>query len=274
MVNPNGTPFGERILVKIKVPGAEEKPTMVPPTATPVPTGQPTMAPAPVIDYLNVSSETVQQGDLLVVSWSFSGESLLSVRLTRTNPDGTLTALYGGADVDLQGEYEDLMINPGTYSYTLNVSSEFGGTTVKTVVVNVTSSGYGADLKGFEWTLVTFINPEKPDEELAPINGTELTVVFNFDGSVTGSTGCNPFNTTYDILGSDTISISDRLAIGQAICEQAITEQEALYLDLLVIIKEFEVRGDELVLRAENSDPTQDDVLDIFTYQKRFMSSG
>ena len=139
MVNLKGIPFGERIWVKITVPGAVT-PTAAQPTATSVPPVQPTSAPAPVIEYLRVSSDSVQQGDVLVVSWSFSGESLASARLTRTNPDGTLTPLYGGADVSPHGEYEDLMMDPGTYSYTLTVSSEFGGTTVQTVVVNVTSN--------------------------------------------------------------------------------------------------------------------------------------
>ena len=139
MVNSKGTPFGERIWVKITVPGAVA-PTSAPPTATMVPPVQPTLAPGPVIDYLNVSSDTVQQGDVLIVSWSFSGEDLASARLTRTNPDGSQTPLYGGADVAPQGEYEDLMMDPGTYSYTLSVSSEFGGSAVRTVVVNVTSN--------------------------------------------------------------------------------------------------------------------------------------
>lgn len=82
-------------------------------------------------------SDTLNQGDLLVVSWSFSGVDLASARLTRTNPDGSETPLYGGADVDTHGQYEDLMMNLGTYTYTLAVSSEFGGTTIGTVQVNV-----------------------------------------------------------------------------------------------------------------------------------------
>ena len=136
MVNKNGMPFGERIWVKITVAG-EVQPTTLPPTATSVPPVQPTKPPEPLIDYLTVSSDTVNQGDLLVVSWSFSGVDLASARLTRTNPDGSETPLYGGADVDTQGQYEDLMMDLGTYTYTLAISSEFGGTTIGTVQVNV-----------------------------------------------------------------------------------------------------------------------------------------
>ena len=128
MINKDRTPFGERIWVKISVPG-EVKPTKVPATATPVPD--------PIIDYLNVSAETVNQGDLLVVSWSFSGVDLASATLTRTNPDGTETPLFGGADVDPQGQYEDIMMDPGVYSYTLIVSTESGGSETAAVQVTV-----------------------------------------------------------------------------------------------------------------------------------------
>ena len=93
-----------------------------------------------MIEYFSASPEILVQGDLLVVSWSFSGEDLVKARLTRTNPDGTQTPLYGGADVEMQGEYEDLMMTPGTYTYTLLVGSEFKGTTVQTLVVEVTSN--------------------------------------------------------------------------------------------------------------------------------------
>jgi polar amino acid transport system substrate-binding protein len=128
MVNKNETPFGARIWVKITVEG-NAKPTTAPPEATKVPD--------PIIDYLNVSAETVNQGDLLVVSWSFSGQDLASARLTRTNPDGTETPLYGGDDVALQGQYEDLMMTAGNYTYTLNVSTEFSGSQTATVQVAV-----------------------------------------------------------------------------------------------------------------------------------------
>jgi hypothetical protein len=57
--------------------------------------------------------------------------------LTRTNPDGTKTPLYGGADVEPQGQYEDLMMNLGTYMYTLNVSTESGGSETATVQVTI-----------------------------------------------------------------------------------------------------------------------------------------
>ena len=267
MVNANGVPFGERIWVKITVPG-NVPPTAPPPTATLVPPVQPTLAPGPVVEYLRVSKDTIQQGDPIIVSWSFSGKGLLSARLTRTNPDGSRTLINNGADVAPRDQYEDLLVNPGLYSYTLNLASEFGSTTVKTVVVNVTPRP-GVELQEIEWKLVRFINPVKPDEILTPLDGTELTIKFSANGSVSGSTGCNPFRTTFELLDANRIKISDQLNTGQALCDQAVTGQEALYMDLLIILDAYEIRGNQLVLKAQNPDPAQTGMLDIFTFQRR-----
>lgn len=149
MVSANGTPFGERLWVKIRVPDDDGntpvQPTSVPPTETSVPPTQPapvqpTLDPGPVITEFYSDSGSVQQGELVVIYWSFSGEGLASAKITRTNPDGSQTPLFGGADVDFQGQYEDLMMDPGVYTYTLNVSAEFGGTASQSVVVNVSSN--------------------------------------------------------------------------------------------------------------------------------------
>lgn len=137
MVNGHGVPFGERVWVKITVPGAPA-PTAVPPTATSVPPVQPTLPPTPVIEYLTVEPATVQKDGTVLVSWAFSGQDLALATLTRTDPDGTLVPLYGGADVPSPGTYDDMMKTPGTVTYTLKVDSEFGGSNVLTVIVTVT----------------------------------------------------------------------------------------------------------------------------------------
>lgn len=138
MVNGQNIPFGPRVWVRIRVPGAEPPPTAIPqPTA--IPPVQPTLPTAPVIDYFQSSANSLSQGNVITLSWSFSGQSLASSRLTRTNPDGSQTPLYGGADVTSPGSYDDLAGYAGIYTYSLSVSSEFGGTTVKTLSVTVNS---------------------------------------------------------------------------------------------------------------------------------------
>ena len=140
MTNGQRAAFGTRVWVKIKVRGNEPPPTAIPqPTAVPPVAVQPTLAPPPAItiDYFTASANSVSQGDLVTVSWSFSGQGLSAARLTRTNPDGTQTELYGGADVDFQGAYDDILMDVGTYTYSLSVSTELAGTVVKTVSVQV-----------------------------------------------------------------------------------------------------------------------------------------
>ena len=57
--------------------------------------------------------------------------------LTRTDPDGSVVELYDGGDVPLSGSYTDMPTVPGNVTYSLVVSSEFGGTAVESVVVLV-----------------------------------------------------------------------------------------------------------------------------------------
>jgi polar amino acid transport system substrate-binding protein len=268
MVNANGTPFGERIWVKITVPGAVQ-PTPVPPTSTPVPAATPTVPNAPTIEYLNVSSVTISQGDLLVVSWSFYGESLVRARLTRTNPDGTQTPLMGGIDVQIQGQYEDIMMFPGTYSYTLVVDSEFGGKAVKTVVVNVSPAVPGNPLQDVEWVLSWLVNPIRPDVLIPPLDGTELTIIFNSDGSVSGTTGCNPFNSTYVTFEPSGIDIDDNFIIGQALCPENVMGQQDLYLDLLRDVEQLELTDNGLILKARNIDPNINEYINVFLFERR-----
>jgi hypothetical protein len=122
MTNAQNTPFGTRVWVEIVVP------------APPAP--QPTPA-APSIEYFTGPQSAVQVGEVISLRWAFSTTDVVSAKLNRINPDGTVTALYGGADVSTPGTYEDLAVTPGTYTYSLSVSTEFGGTQTATVVVGV-----------------------------------------------------------------------------------------------------------------------------------------
>jgi len=124
MVNSQNVPFGTRVWVEIVVPA----PVQPSPQPTPV---------APSIQYFTGPQSAVQVGEVITLSWAFSTQDLASSKLTRTNPDGSVTALYGGADVPTPGTYEDLAAAPGTFTYTLSVSTEFGGTQTATVVVGV-----------------------------------------------------------------------------------------------------------------------------------------
>jgi hypothetical protein len=120
MVNGQNVPFGTRVWVQIVVKAPSE------PAPTPV---------APSIEYFNGPS-SVNDGEVIHLEWAFSQQDLVLARLNRTNPDGSVTALYGGEDVSTPGTYDDLAVEPGEYTYHLTVSTEFGGT--QTATINVT----------------------------------------------------------------------------------------------------------------------------------------
>ena len=124
MVNAQGTPFGTRVWVEIVVPAPQE------------PAPQPTPV-APSIEYFTGPQSAVQVGEVIILKWAFSAQDVVSAKLTRTNPDGSVTALYGGANVPTPGTYEDLAAYAGTFTYTLSVSTGSGGTQTATVVVGV-----------------------------------------------------------------------------------------------------------------------------------------
>jgi hypothetical protein len=109
--------------------------TPPPPTLTPQPTA--TQSQAPVISYFTSSSNSITIGNTIILSWSITGQDLTQSRLNRTNPDGTITPLNNGGDVPLVGTFPDQPPTTGKFVYTLSVSSEFAGTTVKTVEVMV-----------------------------------------------------------------------------------------------------------------------------------------
>ncbi|HJS18584.1 MAG TPA: transporter substrate-binding domain-containing protein [Anaerolineales bacterium] len=124
MVNGQNVPFGTRVWVEIVVPSS--------------PGPQPTPA-APSIEYFTGPASVVAQGEVIILEWAFSTQDVVSAKLNRTNPDGTVTALFGGADVTSPGTYEDLAAVPGEFTYTLSVSTEFAGTDTESIQVFVSA---------------------------------------------------------------------------------------------------------------------------------------
>jgi polar amino acid transport system substrate-binding protein len=131
MFNGNGQAFGETIWVGIEVPG-EAKPE---PTKTPAP--EPTKVPEqpPTIQSFEVDPGQVFVGECVDLSWSFSGTSIADAWITR-NTETVFT------DIPSSGSEQDCGLSlPGTYVYSLKVSSEFAGTTTRDVAVEVQDAG-------------------------------------------------------------------------------------------------------------------------------------
>lgn len=105
-------------------------------------------------------------------------------------------------------------------------------------------------LEGTDWILDAY-----NDEGGAFVNlleGTEITAVFGEDGNLTGSAGCNTYNTSYQVEGRN-ISIGP-VAITQMMCSEpaGVMDQEAKYLQALETAATFRNFGIVLNLFDDN----------------------
>ncbi|RPJ38276.1 MAG: META domain-containing protein, partial [Chloroflexi bacterium] len=98
----------------------------------------------------------------------------------------------------------------------------------------------GGSLTGKVWEL-----SQLNGKPLAP--GTSISALFAAGGKVGGSAGCNQYSGTYSTAGN-TITFSSPMASTMMMCEQAVMDQEAAYLNALAGAKTYSVQGDQLTL--------------------------
>jgi len=79
------------------------------------------------------------------------------------------------------------------------------------------------------------------------ITGTQLNATFGADGHVSGSAGCNTFNGSYTVEGSN-LSIGP-LATTRRACPEPIMQQETAFLNALGATTVFELTAERLTLR-------------------------
>ena len=117
---------------------------------------------------------------------------------------------------------------------------------VEIVVVPVgggAQAGPALTLTGAVWTLTAL-----GDEGILP--GITIIAEFTEDGKLTGNSGCNGYNTTYEVDG-DNIEISDMIAGTAMACPDPIMKQERAYLTALPTAATYVIQGNELVLRDD-----------------------
>ncbi len=104
-------------------------------------------------------------------------------------------------------------------------------------------------LTGTTWTATGYNNGKGGVISLA--GGTKITAVFHEDGSLTGTAGCNSYNTTYTIDGNN-IAIAETIATTNMACAEDVMQQEQAYLAALPQAATYTIRGDKLELRDAN----------------------
>ena len=101
--------------------------------------------------------------------------------------------------------------------------------------------GAGEDpLAGTGWILDT-LNGDPVLAEAA------VTLNFGADGTLSGSDGCNQYNTTYTISGSR-LTVSEPIATTRMACPDPIMQQGSAYLEALSNAATYETQGDKLTL--------------------------
>ena len=103
----------------------------------------------------------------------------------------------------------------------------------------------GGTLTGQVWALTSLAGK-------APIENTGLTIQFNTDGTVGGSSGCNQYSGTYTASGSS-LTINTPLASTMMMCAEPVMIQESAYQAALATVKAYTVSGDKLTLYGPNN---------------------
>jgi heat shock protein HslJ len=108
------------------------------------------------------------------------------------------------------------------------------------LALSACSSGSGEALTANLWMLSELNNQ-------APLPDAAITAEFGEDGKVSGSSGCNNYNTTYEVSGNK-ITFGEQSAMTMMACPDPVMEQERVYLETLTAAATFEIVDDELTL--------------------------
>ena len=96
----------------------------------------------------------------------------------------------------------------------------------------------GGDLTSQVWGLTALLGQPL-------VSGTGISAQFTADGKVSGSAGCNQYAGKYTTSGSS-ITFDPSIMSTAMACEQAVMDQEQVYLKMLPEVKTYEVKGDQL----------------------------
>jgi heat shock protein HslJ len=106
------------------------------------------------------------------------------------------------------------------------------------------------ELSGTSWEATGYNNGRQAVTSV--LAGSTITAEFGKDGNLSGNSGCNSYNGTYKVTGSQ-IEIgplaSTRMACGDPV---GVMEQEAQYLAALESAATYQIEGTRLELRTED----------------------
>ena len=116
-------------------------------------------------------------------------------------------------------------------------------------VVATFSRMEAVELAGTSWNVISYNNGNQA--VVSVIIDTEITAIFGTDGTLSGSSGCNSYNTSYEVDG-DSIAISPQIAATMAFCAEpeGIMDQEQQYLAALPTAATYSIELDRMEMRT------------------------
>lgn len=224
--------------VNVQVPPPTQTPVPEVPTPTPIPpTLEPTTPPEPlppVIDDFSVSPTTIEQGQSVTASWSTSGGTT-RVELLREND-----VIW--ADTQLNNSLTDTPPQEAPYTiiYTLIAYNNAEESETSEAIVEIVPAPPQNSLANTTWQLGSMEGAGDIPPEVS------ITAYFSEAGSLSGSGGCNSYNTSYSADGQ-AISIQFP-GTTEALCGEPADSLERMYLELLPQAANFEIKGDRLII--------------------------
>jgi heat shock protein HslJ len=116
-----------------------------------------------------------------------------------------------------------------------------------TALATYTAQSQG--LGGTSWDVISYNNGQQA--VVSVMADTQLTANFGADGNLTGFAGCNDYNATYTVSGTDTIQFGPVASTRKA-CDQppGVMDQETQYLAALSTAATYTIDADQLEMRT------------------------
>lgn len=145
--------------------------------------------------------------------------------------------------MQVESAYTTALINVATYEISGDalVLSDAGGAAL------LAFRAQSQDLAGTSWNVVSYNNGNQA--VVSVLEGSELTAMFDGDGMVAGSAGCNNYNGSYEIDGEQ-ISIGPLASTRKMCPDPAVMEQEAQFLAAMQTAATFQLEGSTLRFRT------------------------
>jgi heat shock protein HslJ len=232
-------------------------------------TAAPAVAPGPLIERFAVLPETLPPGGCVDIQWTVSGAAA-TIQVLRDD-----AVLLDGAPAT--GSGADCPTEPGMRRYRLVAADAAGQTSVSAVTVAVavaapeqTPAPPAADSApavepaaptapgqetpaGHEYLLISYRNVA--GELVAPLTGTQITLAFGADGTLSGHGGCNRYSSRWQVQAA-TLAIAPPAAT-EMFCAEPIglMDQEAQYLNVLPQAVAWGLEAGQLTLLDSAGNP-------------------